>query len=187
MRLNADGSIPSDNQFANSYVYSLGHRNSQGIDWYPGTNQLFSTEHGPSGFDGPPGGDEFNIIYPGKNYGWPEVSHEETDPKYIDPLIVFTPAEAPASGMFYSGTTFPQFTNNFFYGALRGEGIIRIQLDPDDITQVISYEKLDIGDLGRIREVAEGPDGFIYFSTSNTDGRGNPRPTNDTIYRIVPQ
>ncbi len=186
LRLNDDGSIPSDNPFPGSAVYSLGHRNSQGIDWHPVSGALFSTEHGPSGFDGPGGGDEVNIIAAGKNYGWPEVSHTESDPDFVDPLLVYTPAEAPASGMFYSGDIFPQFQHNFFFGALRGQGIVRIAVDEKNPNQVLLNEKLEGIDVGRVREIAQGPDGFIYFSSSNRDGRGTVRDTDDVIYRLVP-
>lgn len=187
LRLNDDGSIPSDNPFTGSAVYSLGHRNSQGIDWHPVTGTLFSTEHGPSGFDGPGGGDEVNIITAGENYGWPEVSHTESSPDYVDPLLVYTPAEAPASGMFYSGDIFPQFQNNFFFGALRGQGIVRIAVDEKDNNQVMVNEKLEGIEVGRVREITQGPDGYIYFSSSNRDGRGTVRETDDVIYRLVPE
>lgn len=185
LRLNLDGTIPADNPFPNSYVYSYGHRNSQGLDWHPETQDLLATEHGPSGNDGPGGGDEVNVIDPGENYGWPLVSHQRSQPGLVDPLIVFTPAEAPASGMFYSGRVFPQFKHDYFFGALRGQGIIRLELVESDPRQLISYEKLSIS-VGRIRDVVESPDGLIYFTTSNMDGRGDPRPGDDKIYRLVP-
>ncbi len=185
LRINSDGSIPSDNPFTGSPIWSYGHRNSQGIDWYPGTDILYSTEHGPSGFDGPGGGDEVNIIYKGMNYGWPVVHHKEHKDGMQDPVLEFTPAEAPASGMFYKSGIIPEFKNNFFFGCLRGEGIIRVIIDPNNPEKVLSYEKMKETDFGRIREIAEGPDGAIYFSTSNKDGRGRTRDGDDKIYRIV--
>jgi len=184
LRINSDGSIPQDNPFPNSPIWSYGHRNPQGIDWHPVSKLLFSSEHGPSGFDGPGGGDEVNIIEKGGNYGWPLVSHEKTRDGTIAPKIVFTPAVAPASGMFYSGNLFPQFKNNFFFGLLRGEGIMRVVVDDKNSARITSFEKLQGIDVGRIRDVAQGPDGAIYFSTSNRDGRGKPTTTDDTIYRI---
>lgn len=185
LRLNDDGTIPSDNPFSNSPIFSLGHRNPQGISFHPETGDLWETEHGPSTFDGPPGGDEVNLISGGKNYGWPEVSHEETNPRFESPKIVYTPAVAPASGMFYSGKMFPQFKNNFFFGGLKGEGIFRVILDSLNPREVVTHEKLPDINYGRIRDIAEGPDGSIYFSTSNQDGRGNARQGDDKIYRIV--
>lgn len=92
LRINADGTIPADNPFKNSPVYSYGNRNSQGLDWNPLNGLLVQTEHGPTGFDGPPGGDEINIIKAGGNYGWPLVSHTETKEGTVSPLVEFTPA-----------------------------------------------------------------------------------------------
>jgi glucose/arabinose dehydrogenase len=184
LRINSDGTFPQDNPFPNSPVYSFGHRNPQGIDWHPPTQTLFETEHGPSGNDGPGGGDEVNLIKKGENYGWPIVSHEKSQAGLISPKIVYTPAVAPASGMFYKSDKIPQFTNNFFFGMLRGEGIMRVVVDDTNPEQIISYEKLPDINYGRIRDIAEGPDGAIYFSTSNRDGRGKVRAADDKIYKI---
>jgi len=187
LRLNSDGTIPSDNPFPNSPIFSLGHRNPQGIDWYPESNVLLSTEHGPSVFDGPAGGDEVNVIEAGENYGWPIVSHDKSQEGLISPKIVFTPAVAPASGMFYTGKMFPQFKNNFFFGALRGEALFRVIVDTTAPSQVASYGKMPDIAVGRIREVAQGPDGAIYFATSNRDNRGTVKDGDDKIYRIIKQ
>lgn len=187
LRINPDGSIPSDNPFPNSPVYSYGHRNPQGFDWHPVSNMLVATEHGPSGNDGPGGGDEVNSIKKGSNYGWPVVSHEKSQEGMVDPLLVFTPAVAPASGMFYRGQTFPQFTNTFLFGALKGTGIIQVVFAAEGTEKIVSYQKIEGVDVGRVRDVVEGPDGLIYFTTSNQDGRGKPQPGDDKLYRIVPQ
>ncbi|RJR27866.1 PQQ-dependent sugar dehydrogenase [candidate division WWE3 bacterium] len=186
LRLNPDGSIPEDNPFDGSPVYSYGHRNPQGIAWNPETGTMYSTEHGPSVFDGPAGGDEINIIYEGGNYGWPLVSHEKTKEGMVSPAQVFTPAVAPASAMAYSGKLFPQFKYNLFFGALRGEGLYRIILEGKTLDKVAGFQKLPEVDLGRIRDVVESPSGEIYFSTSNTDGRGNIRTGDDKIFKITP-
>jgi len=188
LRLNDDGTVPPDNPFVGQQsvrpeIWSYGHRNSQGLDWQPGTNLMFQTEHGPSGFDGPGGGDEVNIVEKGKNYGWPLIHHQMTRAGLESPLLEYTPAVAPASGMFYRGNAFPQFKGNFFFGCLRGERIIRVRLDG---RRVISQENLLAGKYGRIRDVAEGPDGFLYFSTSNRDGRGSPADDDDRIIRLTP-
>ena len=188
LRLNDDGTVPSDNPFvgkpnARPEIWAYGSRNAQGIDFQPGTNLLFETEHGPSGFDGPGGGDEVNIIERGKNYGWPVIHHRATQAGMESPLLEYTPACAPASGMFYRGSELPQFTGNFFFGCLRGERIIRVKLNG---RTVVSQENLLEGKYGRIRDVAEGPDGLIYFSTSNRDGRGRPASDDDRIMRIAP-
>jgi glucose/arabinose dehydrogenase len=188
LRLNDDGSVPTDNSFVGQQnvrleIWSYGHRNAQGLDWQPNSNLMFQTEHGPSGFDGPGGGDEVNIVEKGKNYGWPLIHHTQTRAGLESPLLEYTPACAPASGMFYRGSVFPQFKNNFFFGCLVGERIIRVVLDG---RKVVSQEDLLSKKYGRIRDVAEGPDGFLYFSTSNRDGRGNPASDDDRIIRLVP-
>jgi glucose/arabinose dehydrogenase len=187
LRLNDDGSVPSDNPFvgqanARPEIWAYGSRNSQGIDWQPGTGTLFETEHGPSGFDGPGGGDEVNIVAKGANLGWPTIHHKETKAGLISPLLEYTPAVAPASGAFYTGAGIPEFRNNFFFGCLKGEAIIRVELDG---SKVVRQSKL-MTNYGRIREVAMGPDGGLYFSTSNRDGRGRPDKADDRILRIVP-
>ncbi len=188
LRLNDDGTVPPDNPFvgqanARTEIWTYGNRNGQGIDFQPGTNLLFETEHGPSGFDGPGGGDEVNILEKGKNYGWPVIHHRATHEGMESPLLEYTPACAPASGTFYRGPVFPQFKGNFFFGCLRGERIIRVVLDG---RRVVSQENLLEKKYGRIRDIAEGPDGFIYFSTSNRDGRGTPASDDDRIMRLVP-
>jgi glucose/arabinose dehydrogenase len=188
LRLNDDGSVPTDNPFVGqantrSEIWSYGHRNPQGMDWQPASGLMFQTEHGPSGFDGPGGGDEVNIVEKGKNYGWPTIHHRQTAAGLESPLLEYTPACAPASGMFYRGSAFPQFTGNFFFGCLRGERLIRVVLNG---RQVSSQEDLLSGKYGRIRDVAEGPDGMIYFSTSNRDGRGSPTSDDDRIIRLIP-
>ena len=188
LRVNDDGTIPPDNPFVNQKnvrpeIWATGVRNPQGLAWQPDSNLLFETEHGPSGFDGPGGGDEVNIIEKGKNYGWPVIHHKDTKEGMESPLLEYTPAVAPASAMFYKGTVFPDFKGNFFFGNLRGETIIRVILNGRN---VVAQERLLEDKLGRIREVAEGPDGFIYFSTSNRDGRGSAAESDDRVMRMVP-
>lgn len=189
LRLNDDGSVPTDNPFVGKAgyrpeIFSTGHRNPQGLAWQPGSGLMFQTEHGPSGFEGKGGGaDEVNIVERGKNYGWPTIYGNRTQAGLEAPLLEYTPACAPASGMFYNADAFPNFKRNFFFGCLRGTRLIRVVLDG---RRVVSQENLLNGTYGRIREVAEGPDGFIYFSTSNRDGRGSPAKDDDKIMRLVP-
>jgi aldose sugar dehydrogenase len=188
LRLTEDGGVPPDNPFvgragARPEIWSLGHRNAQGLDWQPGTGLMFQTEHGPSGFDGPGGGDEVNIVERGKNYGWPTIHHEAGREGLESPLLEYTPAVAPASGTFYRGDAFPQFRGNFLFGGLRGRRIVRVVLDG---RRVVSQEPMLVDKYGRIRDVAVGPDGAIYFTTSNRDGRGSPGAKDDRVLRLVP-
>lgn len=184
LRVNDDGSIPEDNPFLNSPIFSIGHRNPQGISWDWAFGIMYASEHGPSGFDGPGGGDEINIIIPGGNYGWPLVSHDEVLEGTINPIIQFTPAEAPASLLFYDRDVLPFFTGNLFFGVLRGEGVMRLILSEDG-KSIQSFEKI-IRNVGRVREVTIGSDGYIYFTTSNQDGRADPRAGDDKLFRIIP-
>ena len=189
LRLNDDGTIPSDNPFiktaaARPEIWSYGHRNAQGLAWQPGSGLMFQTEHGPSSFEGKgSGGDEVNIVEAGNNLGWPDIHHNEKREGMISPLLEYSPACAPGSGMFYNGSAFPAFKGNFFFGCLRGARITRVTLDGRRVT---AQENLLEGIVGRIREMSEGPDGYIYFSTSNRDGRANPAKDDDRIMRLVP-
>jgi len=190
LRLNDDGTVPGDNPFVGKEgyrpeIFSTGHRNAQGLAWQPNTRTMFQTEHGPSGFEGKGGGaDEVNFVERGKNYGWPTIWGTRTQNGMEAPLLEYSPACAPASAMFYNGSIFPAFKGNFFFGCLRGARIIRVVLDG---RKVVTQENLLEGTHGRIREMAEGPDGYIYFSTSNRDGRGSPIKDDDRIMRLVPE
>jgi glucose/arabinose dehydrogenase len=189
LRLNDDGTVPQDNPFVGKAgyrpeIFSTGHRNAQGLAWQPGTGLMFQTEHGPSGFEGRGGGaDEVNIVERGKNYGWPTIWGNRTQAGLEAPLLEYSPSCAPASGAFYNGSALPAFKGSFFFGCLRGTRLVRVIMDG---RKVVRQEDLLKGEHGRIREVAEGPDGFIYFSTSNRDGRGRPADDDDRIMRIVP-
>jgi aldose sugar dehydrogenase len=187
LRLTAEGDIPADNPFPGSPTYSFGHRNPQGLAWDIKNDRMYSTEHGPSTFDGPPGGDEINLIVSGGNYGWPLGSHDDVPQGTIGPLIQFTPAEAPASALFYDNDALPFFKGSLFFGALRGEGLMRVTFTENEDGELsISQAEKIIDDIGRVRDVTVGPDGSIYFTTSNRDGRGTPRDGDDKIYRIFP-
>jgi len=185
LRYDADGSIPKDNPFPGSPIYSLGHRNSQGLDWQPGTGRQIQTEHGPSGFDGPGGGDEVNWVEAGKNYGWPIIHHRETRAGLVSPLLEFTPAIAPSGGSFVHGNALRSLAGDFVFAGLRGEKLVRVRFDRADPGKVASTEDLLDGDYGRLREAMLGPDGALYVTTSNRDGRGRVRGGDDRILRIT--
>ena len=185
LRLNPDGTIPADNPFPGSPIFSYGHRNSQGLDWQPGTGLQFQTEHGPSGFDGPGGGDEVNIVEKGKNYGWPVVHHKMSREGMVSPLLEFTPAIAPSGASFVTGSKLPALKGDFLFACLIGERLMRVRLDPADSRRVLDTEPLFVHEYGRLREVQNGPDGAIYFTTSNRDGRGSVRRGDDRILRLT--
>jgi glucose/arabinose dehydrogenase len=185
LRLNPDGTIPADNPFPGSAVYSLGHRNSQGLDWDPKSGLQFQTEHGPSGFDGPGGGDEVNIVEAGKNYGWPLIHHRQTRAGLEPALLEYTPAVAPSGASFSRGALLPSFDGDFFFATLRGEKLIRVRLEAGNRRRVAETEDLLSGVYGRLRDVVSGPDGALYIATSNRDGRGRVRTGDDRILRVV--
>jgi glucose/arabinose dehydrogenase len=184
LRLNPDGTIPADNPFPKSAIFSIGHRNAQGIDWHPGSGLQFQSEHGPSGFDGPGGGDEVNLVEKGKNYGWPLVHHKDTAPGTVAPLLEYTPALAPSGLAFLQGGRMASLRGSFVVAGLRGERLVRVRLDPKDPRKVDFEEDWLRGAYGRFRAVAVGPDGALYVSTSNRDGRGRARSGDDRILRI---
>lgn len=181
LRINSDGSVPTDNPFANSPVYTLGHRNSQGIGWHPVTGQMFATEHGPVGRD------EVNIIETGQNYGWPEVAGIGDRTQFVNPIAEYAPAIAPAGAAFFTDGKVSGWNDDFFFACLRGQQLRRLVLASPDYRQVQSQQVLFQGEFGRLRAVALGPDGLLYFSTSNRDGRGDPAGSDDRILRIVPE
>lgn len=177
LRVTRDGATPRDNPFS-SPVWSYGHRNPQGVDWHP-AGGLWAVEHGSAG------NDEVNVIEAGVNYGWPRIEGAQTMAGMRAPLVSYSPAIAPSGAAFYRGSRFPAFADNLFVAALRGVHLLRLRVDAA-APRVIAQERLLAGRYGRIRDVAVGPDGLIYFCTSNRDGRGSPESTDDRIARLVP-
>lgn len=180
LRLTRDGSVPADNPMPGSYVYTYGHRNSQGIDWQPETNNLFNTEHGPSATQGCCM-DEINLIQPGKNYGWPLIRGMQQQAGLVTPVYYSsdTATWAPAGATFIKGGS---WDGSFVFAGLRGEALYRAVFNETDPTKIDTVEQYFKGELGRLRTVAQGPDGKIYIATSNRDGRGVARtPEDDRI------
>jgi glucose/arabinose dehydrogenase len=162
-------------------IVSLGHRNPQGFDWEPRSGRLISTEHGPSGGDGPQGFDEINEIRKGANYGWPEVFGEDHG-DFTAPLRVYEEAIAPSGATFVTREG-SAWTGDYLFATLRGEALHRLRLRGN---RVVEDETLLEDDYGRLRTVVEGPDGDLYVLTSNRDGRGDPQDNDDRILRITP-
>lgn len=172
LRLNRDGTVPDDNPFPGSPVFSLGHRNPQGLAWDP-SGRLFEAEHGPSGRD------EINHILAGRNYGWPEVRGRGSDPRYVEPLL-----ESGQETWAPSGIAF--LDGDLFVAGLRGQRLLRITLAPD-LSRVVRVATLLSGTYGRLRDVVVGLDGALYVTTSNRDGRGWPSSDDDRILRVRPE
>ncbi|MBN2396250.1 MAG: PQQ-dependent sugar dehydrogenase [Candidatus Atribacteria bacterium] len=183
LRYTSNGEIPADNPFTHSPVYSLGHRNPQGLAWHPETGDLFSSEHGPSGEFGLYNRDIINVIQKGGNYGWPLVLGDANVEPYIDPMIMWTRSTPP------SGMTF--WNERLFLASLRSEALIRIDVKKLGTTYEINAidrlfaEDWSSGTYGRLRNVVVGPDNALYVLTNNHDGRGMPRDGDDKILKIT--
>lgn len=179
LRIELDGSIPKDNPIINSPVYSLGHRNPQGLAWNS-KNVLYESEHGQSGHD------EINIIHPGANYGWPLVQGDEESTKVITQKPLIHSGEdtwAP------SGITFVSqgpWQGKLLVANLRGQQLLAISLDEKG-TVVKNVESWLKNEYGRLREVIQAKDGSIYLTTSNRDGRGNPDIADDKVIQLIPK
>ena len=177
LRFTDEGRTAPGNPFP-SPIWSYGHRNPQGFDWSP-NGDLWETEHGPTG------NDEINLIQPGINYGWPLITGAETRPAMATPVLFFSPSIAPSGASFYRGTAIAGFRNNLFVGTLAGMSLLRVRFDAADPRRVVANERLLQGLYGRLRDVVSGPDGALYVSTSNRDGRHTPVADDDRVLRIV--
>jgi len=161
LRVNADGSIPSDNPFPGSPVYSYGHRNVFGMAFQPVTNALFITENGPRD------NDEINIVRAGGNYGWPVVSGRAGDDRFIDPIHVYARPIAPTQAIFYTGDRFPGVRDRFIFGAYNTNNLRAIELTGPGRDEVASDRVIaDVSE--RVIGVTQAPDGSIYAVGSNT-------------------
>lgn len=180
-RMTDDGKAPADNPFsaqadAKKEIWSYGHRNPQGLAFHPTTGELYATEHGPQG------GDELNLIKKGANYGWPVIGfgvnygsgniiHSSTRKQGMEqPLNVWVPSIATSGLMFYTGDKFPAWKGSLFVGGLAGEQLNRVTIDG---TKVMVADIL-VRQMGRIRDVRQGPDGFIYLAIDNAQNAPTP-------------
>ena len=181
VRLHDDGRVPTDNPFVNRQgalpeIWSYGHRNVQGLAIHPESGDVWATEHGPQG------GDELNVIQPGKNYGWPVVGygvnyrsgaaiHSGTMKEGMEPPVhVWVPSIATSGLLLYTGDKFPGWRGNLFVGGMAGEVLARLTLDGK---RVMNEEKL-VQRMGRIRDVRQSPDGYIYLAIDNRQGGKTP-------------
>ncbi|MNP97721.1 Soluble aldose sugar dehydrogenase YliI precursor [compost metagenome] len=180
VRLNLDGSVPADNPFvgkdgARPEIWSYGHRNPQGMAINPWSGDLWENEHGPRG------GDEINLVQPGKNYGWPLATHGinysglripeakgETVPGTEPPLFWWAKSPAISGMAFYDADRFPAWQKSVFIGALGNQNLIRLTLDGN---RVVGQEWLLVDRKSRIRDVRQGPDGYVYVLTDASPGQ----------------
>ncbi|MFM1892603.1 MAG: hypothetical protein RLZ44_1680 [Pseudomonadota bacterium] len=185
VRIQADGGVPDDNPFigdpgARPEIFSVGNRNIQGAALHPQSGELWTHEHGPQG------GDELNVIRAGSNYGWPVITYgvnygigtsigEGTaKPGMVQPLHYWVPSIAPSGMTFYTADRIPQWRGDLLLGSLKFSTLVRLELDGERVTH---EERLLGGQLGRIRDVRQGPDGLVYLLTDAADGG---------LYRLSP-
>ena len=177
VRINADGSVPKDNPFvaragARPEIWSYGHRNLQGAALHPDTGQLWTIEHGPRG------GDELNAPQPGKNYGWPVITYgvdysglkigEGTARAGMEqPVYYWDPVIAPSGATFYTGSAFPEWRGQLFVGSLTPGALVRLKLADGRVAEEARY----LPNVGRVRDVVQGPDGLLYLLTDAADGQ----------------
>ncbi len=170
LRLDPEGTVPIDNPFPGSPVYSLGHRNPQGIAW-DRAGRLFEAEHGPSGHD------EINRIVPGGNYGWPDVRGKTQDGRFVNPVVDSGEDRWNPSGITFHG-------DHLYVATLRGRQLLRVAF-ASDLTSARVSTLLE-RTYGRLRDVVVGPDGALYVATSNRDGHGLPIREDDRVIRVIP-
>ena len=184
LRVNTDGSASAGNPFGGSPVWSFGHRNPQGIAWQPDTGALYETEHGPSGVFPLCCQDEVNLIERGKNYGWPVVTGQPHDARFVDPLVWSgrTDTWAPSGATFMSKPG--PLRGSFLFATLRGVHLHRVVFGADG-RSVAFEERLLENQYGRLRDVFELPSGQLLVLTSNRDGRGRAAPTDDRILLVT--
>jgi glucose/arabinose dehydrogenase len=178
IRLNEDGGVPADNPYvgmagARPELWSVGHRNPQGLAWDPIRRAVWATEHGSQG------GDELNRVERGRNYGWPVISHAveyrtgqqigrgRAAPGLEQPVVAWMQTQAPSGLAIYAGDRFPAWRGDAFSGGLRGQEVRRVRLDPDG--RAIGEEAIQVG--RRVRDVRQGPDGYLYLLTDEANGR----------------
>ena len=183
LRMNTEGRPAAGNPFASeaypfSLIYTLGHRNPQGLAFHPVSGEAYVTEHGPND------NDEVNRLQPGGNYGWPDLRGKTGTAGFVDPLVTWTPTIAPAGALFCSAAAVPALRGTLVFVTLK-QSDIRVLTPADGTFAAVVREMLLFdGEFGRLRAIAQGPDGALYVGTSNYDGRGDPGPKDDRIIRI---
>ncbi|APR81479.1 Hypothetical protein A7982_06828 [Minicystis rosea] len=188
LRLTPDGDVPADNPTRGSPVFLRGVRNTEGFDWLD-ARTLVLTDHGPSGELGRTGHDEVNIARAGDDLGWPSIYGCQRAPGKITPSLTWIEAVPPGGAAIYRGRAIPEWRGSLLIGTLRSEHLHRVVIDPREPHRITRHEVYFQGNpphgFGRLREVVMGPDGELYVTTSNCDGRGLCPPERDRILRIT--
>lgn len=173
LRINSDGSVPDDNPFPGSRVFSLGHRNPQGMAWHPDSGELYVTEHGTGGVN------EINVVKAAGNYGWPEEREGLPHASFDGPLLKHD--GPPAGAVFVTGDRYPGMQGDLFFTTLGTRDLRQLELDGPDGPVLHRHLSMQ---LDRLRAITLGPDGYLYVATSNRDTRAEPGPDDDRILRL---
>lgn len=179
LRLNDDGSVPSDNPIEGSLIYSVGHRNPQGLAWHPLTEELYATEHGESAYD------ELNKIKPGENYGWGEAKRGELDHQgFTAPILSSNQETWAPSGIDFIGVGMWDLRDVAVFAGLRSKKLQKVEIIDG---RVVSMQTIIDGQYGRLRAVLAKGDGSFYVTTSNRDGRADPADDDDKLLLVTPK
>ncbi len=184
LRLTADGAVPPDNPWPGKAAFITGVRNTEGFDWWD-SKTLIVTDHGPSGELDRKGHDEVNVAKPGDNLGWPTIFGCEARQGLVSPLLTWQSAAPPGGAAIYRGTKIPEWKGSLLIGVLGGKHLHRVAFDAADPSKITLHETYFDDQLGRLRDVAMGPDGELYVTTSNCDGRGSCPKDKDQILRVT--
>jgi glucose/arabinose dehydrogenase len=186
LRMTRDGQPAPDNPFLDlpypfSLIYTLGHRNPQGLAFHPQAGVAYVTEHGPAD------NDEVNRLQAAGNYGWPDLRGKAGEPGFVDPIISWSPTIAPAGCLFYSGDMLAGLEGAFLFVTLKDSDLRALVPDGSDDFQAVADEMILFDEqFGRLRAIVQGPDGALYIATSNHDGRGDAGELDDRVIRIDP-
>jgi aldose sugar dehydrogenase len=183
LRLTPDGQVPADNPFPGSPVFLLGIRNTQGFDWKD-RETLYVTDHGPSGETMRSAHDEVSVARAGDNLGWPGIYSCESREGWVSPSLTFEEAAPPGGAAIYTGDAIPEWKGSLLIGTLGSRHLHRVVFDTQEPGRVAQHEVYLRNTRGRLRDVLMGPDGHLYVTTSNCDGRGSCGPRKDLILRL---
>jgi glucose/arabinose dehydrogenase len=183
LRVTRDGDVPADNPWPGKAAFVMGVRNTEGFDWFS-AKEMVMTDHGPSGELNRTGHDEVNVVKAGDNLGWPTIFGCQAGQGLVTPRLTWTKAVPPGGAALYTSDEIPEWKGSLLIGVLGATHLHRVVFSAD--AKVASHEVYFSGTFGRLREVVMGPDGHLYVTTSNCDGRGSCGADKDAVLKVLP-